>query len=73
MKEFVTNLSQVVKVVFASNPAVSCCQALGFIGDVTHIKALAVEEFPFKQLDTHKDRCVHRDKKAREHCNLNIM
>lgn len=50
-----TNLSQVVKVVFPSNPAVSCFQALGFIGDVTHIKALTVEEFPFEQLHTEPD------------------
>lgn len=52
---YMANLSQVVKVVFPPNPAVSCFQALGFIGDVTHVKPLTVEEFPFKQLHIKTD------------------
>lgn len=47
---FVTNLSQVVKVVLPSNPAVPCSQTLGFIGDAAQIAPLTVEELPLKQL-----------------------
>lgn len=49
-----TNLSQIVKVVFAPGPAVSCLQTLRFVGDVAHVEPLTVEEFPFEQLRTQK-------------------
>lgn len=58
------NLSQVVKVVLPPDPAVPCSQALGFIGDATHVEPLAVEEFPFKQLHTKTD--VHTEIKQHE-------
>lgn len=51
-----TDLSQIVEVVFASDPSVPCLQTLGFIGDVGHIVPLALEELPLKQL--HTDTCV---------------
>lgn len=53
-----TNLPQVVKVVFASNPAVACIQTLGSVGDFAEVTALAVEELPLKQLHRATDRCA---------------
>lgn len=51
----VANLSQVVKVVFPSNPAITRLQAFCFIGDVSDVWSFTVEEFPFEQLQ--RDRC----------------
>lgn len=51
----VPNLPQVVKVVFPPIPAVSCLQTLCFIGDVAHIKPVAIVKLSFEQLDTQKD------------------
>lgn len=49
------NLPQVVKVVLPPIPAMPCSQTLCFIGDVAHIKPIAVVKFSFKQLHTHKE------------------
>lgn len=64
-----TNLSQIVEVVFPPQPAVTSLQTLSFIGDVTYIDPVAVEEFPFKQLR----KCEHREKNMREDCNLKAV
>lgn len=56
----VTNLPQVVKVVFPSNPAITRLQTLGFVGDVSDVKPLAVKELPFEQL--HKRTDEDKDK-----------
>ncbi len=60
-----TNLSQVIKVVFPSGPAVSSLQTLCFIGDVTHIEPVAVEELSFEQLHTQTDASTQLQKHTR--------
>lgn len=69
LSKSVTNLSQIVEVVFPPQPAVTSLQTLSFIGDVTYIDPVAVEEFPFKQLR----KCEHREKNMREDCNLKAV
>lgn len=60
----VPNLPQVVKVVFSPIPAVSCLQTLCSVGDVAHIKPVAVVKLSFKQLHTQKRVGTIKKKKA---------